>query len=87
MISCFWDPAESDRRYARTIKFPSNDNDTTRTKVGFYFIAGFSNVLGAIDDTHIPIAAPNADNNLSVCTCSKGYHSINVQAFVDVDMK
>ena len=68
-----------------TIKFPSNDNDTTRTNVGFHFIAGFPNVLGAIDDTHIPIAAPNADKHLYICR--KGYHSINVQAFVNADMR
>ena len=66
----------------KTIKFPSNDNDTTRTKVGLHSIAGFPNVLGA---THIQIAAPNADEHLYVCR--KGYHSINVQAFVIADMK
>ena len=44
------------------MKFPSNDNDTTRTKVGFHSIAGFPNVLGA---KHIQIATPNADE---LCT-------------------
>ena len=65
------------------LKFPSTDNDITRTKVGFHSIAGFPNVhvLGAIDGTHIPIAAPNADEHLYVCR--KGYHSINDQAIVD----
>ena len=51
----------------KTKTFPSNDNDTTRTKVGFYVIADFPNVLGAIEDTIIAIAAPNADETLYVC--------------------
>ena len=62
----------------KTKKIPSNDNDTSRTKVGFHFIAGFPNVLGAIEGTIITIAAPNADKLLYACR--KVYHSINAQA-------
>lgn len=69
----------------RNIKFPTSDIEVTRTKVGFHSIAGFPNVLGAIDGTHIPITAPTADEHLYICR--KGYHSINVQAIFDADMK
>ncbi|XP_062587984.1 putative nuclease HARBI1 [Saccostrea cucullata] len=71
-------------RTMTNIKFPTGDAETTRTKVGFHAIAGFPNVLGAIDGTHIPITAPTTDEHLYVCR--KGYHSINVQAIADCDM-
>nr|XP_034309603.1 putative nuclease HARBI1 [Crassostrea gigas] len=35
----------------QNIKFPTSDIDVTRTNVGFHSIAGFPNVLGAIDGT------------------------------------
>ncbi|XP_061188738.1 putative nuclease HARBI1 [Saccostrea echinata] len=68
-------------RTLNIIKFPTGDAETTRTKVGFHAIAGFPNVLGAIDGTHIPVT----DEHLYVCR--KGYHSISVQAIADYDMK
>jgi hypothetical protein len=49
---------------------------------GFHSIAGFPNVVGAIDGTQIPITAPMEEEHLYVCR--KEYHSLNVQAILDV---
>lgn len=51
----------------------------------FFAIAGFPNVIGAIDGTHIRIQAPATHEHLYVNR--KGYHSINVQAICNAKLK
>ena len=48
---------------------------------GFYLIANFPIVLGAVDGTLIPIKAPSEDKHLYVTR--KGFHGINVQGICD----
>ena len=45
---------------------------------GFYELAGFPKVIGAIDGTLIPIRTPFKNEHLYVC--HKGFHPINVMA-------
>ena len=66
------------------IKWPTNAN-VNKTKADFYDVAGFPNVLGAVDGTHIPIQAPHEDEASYVNR--KHYHSINVQAVCDAGGK
>ncbi|XP_062566936.1 putative nuclease HARBI1 [Saccostrea cucullata] len=66
------------------IHFPS-ENEASRTKHEFYQIAGFPNVLGAVDGTLVPITAPK--DNESVYVCRKGYHAINVQVVADASLR
>jgi nuclease HARBI1 len=59
------------------IIFPTGDAAVT-TKQQFFALAGFPNVLGAVDGTHIRIRSPGG--GMSQCFyCRKGYPSINVQ--------
>uniref|UniRef100_A0A8C9Z0P6 Harbinger transposase-derived nuclease n=1 Tax=Sander lucioperca TaxID=283035 RepID=A0A8C9Z0P6_SANLU len=51
---------------------------TQTIKKGFYEIAGFPRVIGAIDCTHIPISAPLGVNEGDFVN-RKSSHSINVQ--------
>ena len=52
---------------------------------GFHEIAGFPNVIGAIDGTHIRIKSPPNDEHLFVNR--KNYHSINVQGVCDEKLR
>ncbi|CAC5359021.1 HARBI1 [Mytilus coruscus] len=63
------------------IQFP-RDADLTAVKEGFYRIATFPKVIGAIDGTLIPIQGLSGDDEPNF-VCRKGYHAINVQAVVD----
>ena len=67
------------------IQFPTNAHDQIRTKEQFHDIAGFLNVLGCVDGTHIPILAPRENEHLYVCR--KGFHSMNVQAVCDANLR
>lgn len=49
-----------------------------RVKRDFHTVAGFPNVIGAIDCTHIAIKAPSSNEFNFVNR--KGFHSVNVQA-------
>ena len=54
---------------------------------GFYQIAGFARVIGAIiiiDGCLIPIRGPDRDEHLYVC--HKGFHAINVMAVCDAHL-
>ncbi|XP_061170415.1 putative nuclease HARBI1 [Saccostrea echinata] len=66
------------------IKWPDATAKST-IKTGFYRMAGFPNVIGCIDGTHVRIQAPSHDENSFVNR--KGFHSINVQAVCDHEGK
>ena len=67
------------------IKFPTSPVDIQQTKMAFYEIANFPNVLGTIDGTLIPIKAPSIDERLYVCR--KGFHALNVQCIATASLK
>ncbi|CAC5364487.1 Protein eyes shut homolog,Neurogenic locus Notch protein,Neurogenic locus notch homolog protein 3,Protein eyes shut,Protocadherin Fat 4,Delta-like protein C,Neurogenic locus notch homolog protein 1,Fibropellin-3,Protein crumbs homolog 2,Sushi, nidogen and EGF-like domain-containing protein 1,Protein jagged-1a,Sushi, von Willebrand factor type A, EGF and pentraxin domain-containing protein 1,Protein jagged-2,Neurogenic locus notch homolog protein 2,Protein crumbs homolog 1,Protein jagged-1,Protein jagged-1b len=52
---------------------------------GFYDIAGFPNVVGAVDGTHVCIESPSIIEHIYVNR--KNYHSINVQGICDSYLK
>ena len=66
------------------ISFPSGQ-DLNDIKHGFYRVAGFPNVVGVIDGTHVPIASPCRDN-AELFRNRKGFFSINVQAVCDANL-
>jgi len=69
----------------RTITFPLTRQTITDNKQAFSAIAGFPNVIGAIDCTHIPIKSPA--NNEEAYVNRKNIHTINVQAVCDANMR
>ena len=54
-------------------------------KENFFQVAGFLNVLGAIDGTLVPIKGRSADEHLYICR--KGYNALNIQGISDADNK
>lgn len=67
------------------IRFPTGLQDIIRTKQSFNGIAGFPNVIGAIDCTHIAIKAPRDGEDAYVNR--KGVHTLNIQAVCDAEMR
>ena len=67
------------------IKFPADQATVVKNKLNFHAVAGFPNVIGAIDCTHVAIKAPSVNEEAFVNR--KGIHTINVQAVCDNDMK
>lgn len=59
------------------IQFPYTNPQQAEIKRGFHTIAGFPNIIGAIDCTHIAIKTPS--HNEFNYVNRKGFHSINVQ--------
>lgn len=59
------------------IQFPYTNPQQAEIKRGFHAIAGFPNIIGAIDCTHIAIKTPS--HNKFNYVNRKGFHSINVQ--------
>ncbi|KAK4297246.1 hypothetical protein Pmani_003630 [Petrolisthes manimaculis] len=57
--------------------------ETTATKRKLFMIANFPHVIGIIDGTHVPIAAPSQDEEVYVNR--KRFHSLNVQVVCDAD--
>jgi hypothetical protein len=54
-------------------------------KDAFYEKAGFPNIIGLIDGTHIPLKSPPGIREIQF-VCRKGGHSINIQLVCDADM-
>jgi len=67
------------------ISFPVAQEQITANKRAFSAIAGFPNVIGAVDCTHVPIKSPS--NNEEAYVNRKGVHTINVQAVCDANMR
>ena len=63
------------------IKMPTDQAELHTIMQGFYDIANFPNIVGAIDGTHVRIKSPSTDVHLYVNR--KNYHSINVQGVCD----
>uniref|UniRef100_A0A3Q2PDQ6 Putative nuclease HARBI1 n=1 Tax=Fundulus heteroclitus TaxID=8078 RepID=A0A3Q2PDQ6_FUNHE len=63
------------------VAFPSHLRPQV-VKQNLFAIAGFPNVIGAIDCTHIPIKAPPGPNEGDFVN-RKGFHSVNVQMVCD----
>lgn len=61
----------------KTIAFPRDQRSLTAVKQEFQKLAGFPNVVGAIDGTHIAIRSPPTNEDAFVNR--KGVHTINVQ--------
>uniref|UniRef100_A0A8C1ZZD5 DDE Tnp4 domain-containing protein n=1 Tax=Cyprinus carpio TaxID=7962 RepID=A0A8C1ZZD5_CYPCA len=66
-------------------QFPNQMAELNKLKRGFFSIARFPNVVGAIDGTHVRIQAPTAHEHFFVNR--KGYHSLNIQAVCDSDLR
>ncbi|KAK3095416.1 hypothetical protein FSP39_014413 [Pinctada imbricata] len=62
------------------IKWPDNLEKRT-IKRGFFDIAGFPGVIGAVDGTHVRIIGPSEHENVYVNR--KGFHSLNIQGICD----
>ena len=73
------------KRASEFIAFPINQQTLRANKLAFHSVAGFPNVIGAIDCTHIAIKSPTTNKEAFVNR--KGIHTINVQGVCDADMK
>ena len=65
-------------------RFP-NGEALNKVKLAFYRSCKIPNVIGAIDGTLIPIAAPVDAEEAYVCR--KGYHALNIQAVVEPSLR
>ena len=65
------------------INFP---DDLNTVKEGFYRIANFPNIVGAIDGTLIPIQGMSGEEEPNF-VCRKGFHAINCQGIVDANLR
>ena len=63
------------------IVFPTTQETAEANKAAFMGIAGFPEVIGVIDGTHVKIMAPKEQEEVFVNW--KGHHSINVQVVFD----
>lgn len=66
------------------IRFPYTVDEQANKKMQFAAMSGFTNVIGAIDCTHIAVRAPSI--NESAFVNRKHFHSINVQIICDANM-
>ena len=81
-------PHSSKKRYkyekSDFIKFPKGEVETRKAIQAFQEISSFSQVVGAIDGSHIPIIAPKNDANDYYNR--KQFHSIVLQGVADADV-
>lgn len=67
------------------IKFP-DENMIHQSKLNFWRICGFPNVVGAIDCSHVKISSPGGQN-AELYRNRKGYFSINVQVVCGANLE
>lgn len=65
------------RRVGQYIHFPQSREEIMETKMDFYAVAGFPNVIGAVDATHVPITPPSDDEH--VYLNREQSYSMNIQ--------
>ena len=80
-ISVTLDSLTSPAVVSRFIRFPTDATAIRKNQEGFFAIAGFPGIVGAIDGTHIQIIAPHEYENEFVNR--HHYHSINTQVVFD----
>jgi hypothetical protein len=68
------------------IKMPCNNQELMAIKQGFFNIAGFPRIIGALDCPHVNIQSPGGAN-AELYRNRKGYFSINTQAICDSQLK
>ena len=72
------------KRLNEYVKFPTQPEPQNTTRQKLHQIAGFPDILGCVDGTHIRIKGPKENENDFVNR--KGYHSINTQIVCDADL-
>jgi hypothetical protein len=68
------------------IRLPDRRNEIRKIHNDFYEIAGFPNVLGAVDCTHIKVQSPGGDH-VELYRKRKSWFSINTQAISVANLK
>uniref|UniRef100_A0A803K734 Putative nuclease HARBI1 n=2 Tax=Xenopus tropicalis TaxID=8364 RepID=A0A803K734_XENTR len=71
--------------YKEYISFPNDPASLKAVKQSFLSIAGFPNVIGAIDCTHVALSPPS--ENEYIYRNEKHFHSLNMQVVVSNNMK
>ncbi|XP_069509073.1 putative nuclease HARBI1 [Ambystoma mexicanum] len=71
------------KRAGNVIYFPKTKMEMSNMKEDFYNLAGFPNVIGVVDCTHIAIAPPSESEH--IFRNSKMFHSINIQLICDAN--
>ena len=69
------------------ISWPDDDEIRLSKRKFYETTHGMSQILGAIDGTHVPLIAPCAPSNEMAFVNRKGYHSINTQILCSHDLK
>ncbi|KAE8742545.1 hypothetical protein FOCC_FOCC011955 [Frankliniella occidentalis] len=72
--------------YQQFIYFPRNEREKQESVDAFHAIAGFPQVIGAIDCTHIKIPSPGGEGAMYY-RCRKGYFSLKCQAICNSNLE
>nr|XP_054756868.1 putative nuclease HARBI1 [Lytechinus pictus] len=67
----------------QVIKFPQSIEDLRERQVGFYGVAHFPNVVGAVDGTHVNLLGAPLGEDEYLYVNRKGRKSLNVQLICD----